>query len=75
MNGYLFEAIQAASASTAATTFIGWSAFNLSKGSTTTDGSVTWLSYGKAGLIRFSFGNVTGTAAQVTAREYSTYQI
>jgi hypothetical protein len=75
LNGYLFEAVQAASASTAATTFIGLSAFNFSKGSSTTDGSVTWLSRGKAGLARFQFSNVTGSAAVPAARAYELFQL
>lgn len=73
MNGYLYEAVQAASASTA-TTFIGGSAFNTSKGSTTTDGSVTWLAYGKAGLIRFDFSNVTSGSLTPAARSYDLFQ-
>ena len=74
MNGYLFEAVQLASASTAST-FIGWSAFNLSKGSTTTDNNVTWLSYGKAGLIRMDYGNLTSGSLTPAARGYDFFQI
>jgi hypothetical protein len=74
MNGYLFEAVQLASASTAAN-FIGYSAFNKSKGSTTTDGSVTWLSYGKAGLLRFDFGNLTSGSLTPAARSYDCFQL
>ena len=74
MNGYLFEAVQASSASTAATTFIGFSAFNLAKGSQTTDGNVTWQSYGKAGLVRFQFNNVSGSPATPAQRAYELFQ-
>jgi hypothetical protein len=74
MNGYLFQAIQVGSQSTA-TTFIGWAAFNTPKGKTTTDGSVTWLSYGKAGLVRFHFGNVSATATVPTATAYELFQL
>ena len=74
MNGYLFQATQLASASTAAT-FIGYSAFNLSKGSSTTDGSVTWLSFGKAGLLRFDFGNLSASSATPAARSYDCFQL
>ena len=55
LNGYLFIA---STGGTTATTFIGFSKFNTSRGATTADGSVVWTSYGKAGLVRFDFGNV-----------------
>jgi hypothetical protein len=74
LNGYLFEAVQAASASTAAA-FIGLSAFNFSKGSTTADGSVSWLSRGKAGLARFHFSNVSSGANVPAARAYELMQL
>jgi hypothetical protein len=74
MNGYLFEAVQAASASTAAT-FIGFSAFKLAKGSQTTDGNVTWQSYGKAGLARFQFSNVSTSPSTPAARAYELFQL
>lgn len=74
MNGNLFVAVQATSASTA-TTFVGASAFAVAKGTTVTDGSVSWLALGKAGLLRFDFDNVTGTAGLTpTAREYDVFQ-
>jgi len=74
INGYLFEAVQAASASTAAA-FIGTSAFNFAKGSSTTDGSVSWLSRGKAGLARFQFSNVSSGANVPAARAYELFQL
>jgi hypothetical protein len=74
MNGYLFQAVQANTTSTAAT-FIGFSAFNLSKGSTTTDGNVTWLAYGKAGLARFQFSNVSSTTQSPAQRDYELFQL
>jgi hypothetical protein len=74
MNGYLFQAVQANTTSTAAT-FIGFSAFNLSKGSTTTDGNVSWLAYGKAGLARFQFSNVSSTTQSPISRDYELFQL
>jgi hypothetical protein len=74
MNGYLFEAVQASTTSTAAT-FIGFSAFNKSKGSTTTDGFVTWESLGKAGLVRFQFSNVSTSTSTPAARGYELFQL
>ncbi len=73
MNGNLFVAVQATSASTA-TTFVGGAAFNVSRGTAVADGSVSWLALGKAGLVRFSFDNVTSSAATPTAREYDIFQ-
>jgi hypothetical protein len=73
MNGYLFVATQTGSQNTA-TTFIGFSAFNTTKGKTTTDGSVTWLCLGKAGLVRFQFGNVSGSPVTPTAMTYELFQ-
>jgi hypothetical protein len=73
MNGYLFQATQSGTQNTAAT-FIGWSAFNTTKGATTTDGSVTWTSFGKAGLVRFQFGNVNASAKIPTAASYELFQ-
>jgi hypothetical protein len=74
MNGYLFVATQATTSNTA-TTFIGWTAFNTTKGKTTTDGSVTWTCLGKAGLIRFQFGNVNASAKIPTASDYEIFQL
>ena len=72
INGYLFLAT---TGGTTASTFIGFSNFNLKKGATTTDGTVVWTSYGKAGLARFLFSNVTaGGALTPTAREYGLFQ-
>lgn len=74
MNGYLFEAVQAASGSTAAA-FIGFSKFNLAKGSQTTDNNVTWQSYGKAGLARFQFSNISSSTATPAVRGYELFQL
>ena len=73
MNGNLFVAVQATSASTA-TTFVGGAAFNVSRGTTVTDGSVSWLALGKAGLLRFDFDNVTSGTLTPAAREYDVFQ-
>jgi hypothetical protein len=71
MNGYLFEAT---TGGTTATTFIGASAFNTTKGKTTADGSVVWTSLGKAALIRFLFGNVSVSAATPVAQAYELFE-
>jgi hypothetical protein len=60
LNGYLFKAT---TGGTTATTFIGFSKFNTTKGATTTDGSVVWTSFGKAVLLRAVFSNATTTPA------------
>lgn len=67
MNGYLYLCT---TAGTTAATFIGGAAFNQTKGSTTTDGTVTWTSYGKAILIRMRISNSSGSAAISVAQEY-----
>jgi hypothetical protein len=61
-------------AGTTAATFIGGAAFNQAKGSTTTDGTVTWLSYGKATLIRMHISNSSGSAAIPVAQEYDFFE-
>lgn len=71
MNGYLF---QATTTGTTNTTFIGFSAFNLTKGATTLDGSVTWTSFGKATLIRARFANVSTTAASPVNQQYDWFE-
>jgi hypothetical protein len=71
MNGYLFEAT---TAGTTAVTFIGYSKFNTTEGATTTDGTVVWTSHGKAALIRFLFGNVSGSAATPVAQTYELFE-
>lgn len=71
MNGYLFQATVGGAV---AATFIGWSAFNTTKGATTTDGSVTWTSFGKAGVIRAVFGNLSGSPAVPAAQAYEFFQ-
>jgi len=71
LNGYLFQATVGGAV---AATFIGFAAFNLTTGKTTTDGSVTWTSFGKAALLRFRFGNTSGTAATPVATAYELFQ-
>ena len=73
MNSNLFVSTQAGTVNTAAT-FIGGQAFNVPKGTTVTDGSVTWLCLGKATLVRAHFGNVTGSAKVPTAMQYDLYE-
>jgi hypothetical protein len=70
MNGYLF---QATVGGTTAATFIGWSSFNTTKGATTTDGSLTWTSLGKAILIRARFANISTTSATPVQQEYDLF--
>lgn len=57
-------------AGTTAATFIGGAAFNQAKGATTTDGTVTWSSEGKAILIRVRITNSSGSGAAALAQEY-----
>jgi hypothetical protein len=61
-------------AGTTASTFIGGSAFNRTKGVTTTDGTVTWTSKGQGGLINLRLSNMTGSAAIPTAQEMDFFQ-
>jgi hypothetical protein len=72
MNGTLFVSTLATN-STAAT-FVGAAAFNVAKGSTVTDGSVTWLCLGKATVIKAVFENAGTTTTQPVAQEYDLYQ-
>jgi hypothetical protein len=67
MNGYLYLCTVAG---TTASTFIGGSAFNQTKGATTTDGTVTWTSYGKTALVRARISNSSGSGAIPAAQEY-----
>lgn len=71
MNGYLFWAT--ASGTTAAT-FIGLSAFNITPGGTTTDGTVTWTCIGKAVLVLGHFANVSSSTATPVAQQYDIFQ-
>ena len=73
MNGYLFQATQAG-AGTTATAFIGWAAFKTTEGATTTDGTVTWTSKGKAGLVRAHFGNITAGALVPATQQVDLFQ-
>jgi hypothetical protein len=72
MNGYLF---QATVSGTTATAFIGFAAFNLTKGATTTDGSVTWTSFGKAALVRAHFANVTSGSLTPVTQSYDLFEL
>lgn len=67
MNGTLFIC---STAGTTAATFIGGAAFNQAVAVTTTDGTVTWTSYGKSILLRLRISNASGAAAIPTAQEY-----
>jgi len=71
INGYAFKCTVNG---TTAATFIGFSKFNLTKGATTTDGSVTWTSFGKAAWLRFTFGNTSGSAAIPASQVYELFQ-
>jgi hypothetical protein len=71
LNGYLF---QATVSGTTAANFIGFSAFNLTKGALTIDGGVTWMSLGKAAIVRIRFANVSITAATPVAQEYDVFE-
>jgi hypothetical protein len=66
MNGTLFIATSVAQ--TTAATFVGGAAFNVSKGTTVTDGTVTWLCLGKAVLLRAHYIN-NGTNAQTPVQQ------
>lgn len=72
MNGTLF--VSTSVAQTTAATFIGGAAFNVSKGTTVTDGTVTWLCLGKATLVHTRFENTGNAAATPAAQEYDLYQ-
>jgi hypothetical protein len=72
MNGTLFIATSVAQ--TTAATFVGGAAFNVSKGTTVTDGTVTWLCLGKAVLLRAHYIN-NGTNAQTpVSQEIDVFQ-
>ena len=72
MNGNLFVSTSASNST--ATTFIGAAAFAVAKGTTVTDGSVTWLCLGKAGLVRFQYGNVSATPTVPVAQTWELFQ-
>lgn len=72
MNGNLF--ISTLATNSTAATFVGGAAFNVSKGTTVTDGSVTWLCLGKATLVHTRWENSTSSAATPTAQEYDLFQ-
>ena len=73
MNGVLFQAIQSGTVDTAAT-FIGAAAFAVSAGTKVTDGSVTWLCYGRATLVHARFTNSTDAAATPAAQQFDLMQ-
>jgi hypothetical protein len=73
MGGNLFVATQTGSQNIAAS-FIGAAAFQVTKGTTVTDGSVTWYCLGKATLVHARFENTGNAAAIPTAQEYDLYE-
>lgn len=70
VNGYLY---QATIGGTTGATFP--KSIPTTKGSTFTDGTVTWTCFGKAGLVRFAFSNVTTTPAGGLAPASQTYEL
>ena len=72
MNGNLFIATSVAQTTNA--TFIGGPAFAVSKGTTVTDGTVTWLCLGKAVVIKALYENAGTAASQPVAQEMDLYQ-
>lgn len=74
LNGLLFVASQSGSQNIAAA-FIGAAAFNVAKGTTVTDGSVTWYCLGKATLVHARFENAGNAAAIPVAQEYDLFQL
>lgn len=72
LNGYLFVASVGGNTASA---FIGFSAFNLAKGATTTDGTVTWQSLGKSALIKLRFANASATPAIPAAQTYTLFEL
>ena len=76
INGYLFICTAGGGGSTAST-FIGFSNFDIVYGGTTVDGAITWTCLGKAVLVRMAFANITGTTPGSTpvAQEYDLFQL
>jgi hypothetical protein len=72
MNGTLFIATSVAQ--TTAATFIGGAAFAVAKGTVVTDGTVTWLSLGKAVIVRAHFINNSNAAQTPVAQEYDLFE-
>ena len=72
MNGNLF--ISTSVAQTTAATFIGGAAFQVSKGTTVTDGTVTWLCLGKAVIVRAHYINNGSNAQYPGAQEIDIFQ-
>lgn len=70
LNGYLY---QCTTSGETASAFIGSGAFNQARGATTTDGTVVWISLGKASIIRIRFLNSSGSAAVPAAQEYDLF--
>lgn len=72
MNGYLYvSTVEGQSAAT----FIGTAAFPTVKGKTVADGAITWMCLGKAGLVRFSFSNLSASTQSPAAQSYELFQL
>lgn len=72
MNGNLF--ISTLATNSTAATFVGGAAFNVAKGTTVTDGSVTWLCLGKAVIVRAHYINNSSTAAVPVQQETDIFE-
>ena len=73
MNGSLF--ISTLATNSTAATFIGGAAFNVAKGTTVTDGSVTWLCLGKAQIVRAHYINNSSATLQPVQQEIDIFQL
>lgn len=72
MNGNLF--ISTLATNSTASTFVGGAAFNVAKGATVVDGSVTWLCLGKAQVVRAHFINNGSNAQTPVQQEMDIFQ-
>lgn len=71
LNGILFGVLYGG---TTAATFIGSASFqNIARYKTVTDGTVTWISFGQANVIRFHFGNTTAAIITPAVQEWDLF--